>query len=869
MDRPVQDADLLLAHSAWVRRLARSLVADSHSADDLVQRTWVAALERPPGEHVPLRSWFAAVLRNLARQDRRASGRRAAREKAAARSDILPAADESLEGIARQKMLMQAVLELNEPYRTVIVRRYYDGLPPREIARELRIPVKTVKTRLARALEKLRERLDREHGFDRSAWVALFAPWFHASGAGAGVTGGLLVNAKVKVGLVAALVAGTIAAVVQWPLSDTSSSQASTAAAAPAQLEASDPVVADVLVGSTDDPIERAPVSAATPTEKTTVAPVAPEPRIRGRVIDLTGTPVASIDVSGDRSRVFTVGDAGSTDRSFKLPLARTDSNGEFDFVNNSLSSKNSSQLFAENEAWTTALSPSLELFSDRDRSVTIVVAQKVTLAGRVIDEARQPIEGATLRSTIDDKLRSGLGEILDMSIAVSRELETDASGRFEIRDVPAAPGLITVAAATYELQSLPTPVETTLDLEIVLRKPVKPHVIVRGIVLEPEGRPADGALVSHGAEIEETGPDGRFQFDQALAVGGSQLVANEAGGYVPKADFRQLYAVKAGFGPAHEELPGLGVLRASGKVTEVTLVLGPRPLAIKGRVVDARGSAVAGATVWLRKGTPFGQFIERHGDAMYTYESTVEDALRRKLHSTDVTTDSDGRFELGGVLDREYDLLAVDSKTVRFGRREGVRGGEASVEILIPDDPPTQRVAGCLVSHSGQRVRVAGVNVRLGRRSEPNAPTQWPLSRTTDAEGRFDFGDVAADGVHFQLTGEQIAFVFDYEPPADSKLDDLELPVSRQCHVQIELGDQGDLADSFAVVDDKGAELKILCWRGLMAMEAERFPIDESRSDVVVVLETGRQVVLYKAGVEVMRMPLSPKPGELTTIRP
>src|SRR5687768_3275402 len=65
--RPVDD-ERLLEQTAWIRALARSLVADAHLAEDLAQDACVAALERPPADAGNLRGWLAAVVRNLHRQ---------------------------------------------------------------------------------------------------------------------------------------------------------------------------------------------------------------------------------------------------------------------------------------------------------------------------------------------------------------------------------------------------------------------------------------------------------------------------------------------------------------------------------------------------------------------------------------------------------------------------------------------------------------------------------------------------------------------------------------------------------------------------------------------------------------------------------
>ena len=65
------EIDALLAEDRWIRRMARSLVADSHLADDLAQEAWLAALKRPDAARA-VRPWIGGILRNL----RRSHGRR-------------------------------------------------------------------------------------------------------------------------------------------------------------------------------------------------------------------------------------------------------------------------------------------------------------------------------------------------------------------------------------------------------------------------------------------------------------------------------------------------------------------------------------------------------------------------------------------------------------------------------------------------------------------------------------------------------------------------------------------------------------------------------------------------------------------------
>jgi RNA polymerase sigma factor (sigma-70 family) len=164
----------LLANADWLRRLARSLVLDDTQADDLVQETWMAALraEQRPRD---LRGWLAGVVRHLARNQGRGAARRKGRERAAARGEALPDAHSSLELIERERALLDRVRALTEAQRDVIIARYFEGLAPREIAAHTGVPLATVKTRLARALERLRADLDAQYG-GRQEWGLWFAP---------------------------------------------------------------------------------------------------------------------------------------------------------------------------------------------------------------------------------------------------------------------------------------------------------------------------------------------------------------------------------------------------------------------------------------------------------------------------------------------------------------------------------------------------------------------------------------------------------------------------------------------------------------------------------------------------------------------
>jgi sigma-70-like protein len=118
--------DALLEHRAWVRALARRLVADADSADEIEQRTWLAAVERPPRDVRSPRGWLATALRNAARKLGRANTRRAHHEAAAATPDAPRTPADLVAETELQQLVTKLVLELEEPYRETVLLRYVE-----------------------------------------------------------------------------------------------------------------------------------------------------------------------------------------------------------------------------------------------------------------------------------------------------------------------------------------------------------------------------------------------------------------------------------------------------------------------------------------------------------------------------------------------------------------------------------------------------------------------------------------------------------------------------------------------------------------------------------------------------------------------
>ncbi len=158
------DLRRLLENGTWVRRLVSRLLWDEGLVDDVLQEVWITALERPPSKPGALRAWLGTVARSLCLRANRALRRRRRIERNTAREVQAPSAQEVEERVESQRRLLDAVLSLGEPYRSVVYLHFYEGLKLVEVARLQGTSDSTVRTQLSRGLDQLRERLARDFG---------------------------------------------------------------------------------------------------------------------------------------------------------------------------------------------------------------------------------------------------------------------------------------------------------------------------------------------------------------------------------------------------------------------------------------------------------------------------------------------------------------------------------------------------------------------------------------------------------------------------------------------------------------------------------------------------------------------------------
>jgi RNA polymerase sigma-70 factor (ECF subfamily) len=146
-------------------RTAYLVVGDAGEAEDAAQEGFVKAFYALRRFHAgaPFRPWILQIVANEARNRRRSAGRRTAlvmRTAADAPSgEAAPSPEAALISGERHEELLAAVNGLREEDRLVIACRYFLELSEEETAAALGWRRGTVKSRLSRALDRLRAQI--------------------------------------------------------------------------------------------------------------------------------------------------------------------------------------------------------------------------------------------------------------------------------------------------------------------------------------------------------------------------------------------------------------------------------------------------------------------------------------------------------------------------------------------------------------------------------------------------------------------------------------------------------------------------------------------------------------------------------------
>lgn len=159
--------ELVRRYQEAVFRIAYLILADAAAAEDAAQETFLRAYNNLDKFDLsrPLRPWLLKIASNQAKNRMRSIRRyfyalqRAIQEAAA---DDKYAAPAEVDQIGEYQDLWEAIQSLSLPDQQIIYYRFYLDLPVAETAEALGIAEGTVKSRLSRALARLKDTIGRD-----------------------------------------------------------------------------------------------------------------------------------------------------------------------------------------------------------------------------------------------------------------------------------------------------------------------------------------------------------------------------------------------------------------------------------------------------------------------------------------------------------------------------------------------------------------------------------------------------------------------------------------------------------------------------------------------------------------------------------
>lgn len=165
-------------HEAVAFRTACLITGDAQEAEDAAQEAFVKAYQALARfrKGAAFRPWLLSIVANEARNRRKTAGRRAGLalrlvEQCSPHDNSSPEGLPEAETLAdeRHTELLEAVGGLRERDRLAIAYRYFLGLSEEETAAALGCARGTVKSRLSRALGRLRRKMIEEYSEEHHA----------------------------------------------------------------------------------------------------------------------------------------------------------------------------------------------------------------------------------------------------------------------------------------------------------------------------------------------------------------------------------------------------------------------------------------------------------------------------------------------------------------------------------------------------------------------------------------------------------------------------------------------------------------------------------------------------------------------------
>ena len=367
-----------------------------------------------------------------------------------------------------------ALAALPDHERDAVVLRYYENLPPREVAKRLEVPVETARTRIRRGLEHLRRLLDERHDGQRAAWAAPLGLLLPTAPSAAST---IAIVAKFAM-LAAVLVLGIH--VVRTVMDRGGRAGDSPSPATTAQAEA--PVLRGRAATEPEprlgEPVEASDPPGTGPESEAPPPAAAPEVvkeyEVLVRVTDHTGSPVPDLGICE-----LTRGAGGPLDVTSRS-LGRTDPAGRAVVV--VAASPDAMGLGLELGAaapWKVERAPH-GLPGEGEEAVFMVVPRTL-VRGTVLDAQGEPLPGVRVLARVWVRSQAGTNSMEFIQLD-----PTDDSGRFSATFPQYAQEAILSVRTSEATASVRF--DPLQQAEVVLR--LEPEALIQGEVVQEDGRP-------------------------------------------------------------------------------------------------------------------------------------------------------------------------------------------------------------------------------------------------------------------------------------------------------------------------------------------------------------------------------------------
>ena len=539
---------------------------------------------------------------------------------------------------------------------------------------------------------------------------------------------------------------------------------------------------------------------------------------LEGRVFDRTGTPAGDVLVLLGKGR-------------YLQELGRTDADGGFRFRVRLVAAPINLRL---EEPW--VFSPPVPVEAGGWEGPRELQAhRRGTLEGRVVDAEGRPVDGVSIEVLMRGRYFGNPAPRVQYTRA---DVPAGGSNRFTAERLPILPGTV-LRLQSIRFERTELPIDLDREPLVELRLPFRlDHVT--GRVLSDGRAPRDGRLRLGRARGNVMSSTGEFAVD----LEGVTVLD------------RPLVVAAQGHAPVVIEGVGRRFLELGRRHPPIEVALEPAGR-ISGRVLGPDGAPASG--VWVSITDP-AEFYDEYAEAVASPQGVLT-----------VESEADGSFLLDGLRRQEVTVVALDPETLLYVR-ETLTPDREELILRLPSIPTDRVVRGRILAPDGESLGAISVTVFAEVPGRPHRDRRAYRRGQADLEGYFEVAGLP--DLDLKITAGHDVHPRELALPRGVHTVNHEF--QRLCVIEIEWPPATPGPDAVRVWDGLGQEVPAFRHQWGVYLEEERLNLgamklkgNELQVGRVWVPEGAQRLGLYRNGIEILQLPLSPHPNRKQTVRP